>query len=32
MGPQQQKDVSRDTARNLSALVGEFAGDDAMIG
>jgi hypothetical protein len=32
MGPQDPKDVARDTARDLSALVGEFAGDDTMIG
>jgi hypothetical protein len=25
MGPQDQKDVARDTARNLSGLVGELA-------
>ena len=27
MGPQDPKDVARDTARDLSALVGELAGE-----
>jgi hypothetical protein len=32
MGPQDPKDVTRDTARNLAALVGELAREDAMSG
>jgi hypothetical protein len=32
MGPQDPKDVTRDTARDLSGLVGELAGEDAIIG
>jgi hypothetical protein len=32
MGPQDPKDVTRDTARDLSALVGELAAADAIIG
>ena len=31
MGPQDPKDVTKDTARDLSALVAELAGDDAII-
>jgi hypothetical protein len=32
MVPLDPKDVTRDTARNLSALVGELVGEDARIG
>jgi hypothetical protein len=32
MVPRDPKDVTRDTARDLSALVGEFAGEDAILG
>ena len=32
MGPQDPKDVARDTARDLSALVGELAGEGKIIG
>ena len=32
MGPQDPKDVARDTARDLSALVGELAGEGETIG
>jgi hypothetical protein len=32
MGPQDPKDVIRDTARDLSALVGELAGEGEIIG
>jgi hypothetical protein len=32
MGPQDPRDVTRDIARNLSGLVGEFGGEDAIIG
>jgi hypothetical protein len=31
MGPQDPKDVTEDTARNLSALVGELAGEGKTI-
>jgi hypothetical protein len=32
MGPQDPKDVTRDTARDLSGLVGELAGEGKIIG
>jgi predicted RNase H-like HicB family nuclease len=32
MGPQDPENVTRDTARDLSAVVGELAWEDAMIG
>jgi hypothetical protein len=32
VGPQEPKDVTRDTARDLSALVGELAEEGKMIG
>ena len=32
MGPQDPKDVARDTARDLSALVGELSGEGEVIG
>jgi hypothetical protein len=32
MGPQDPKDVTRDTARDLSVVVGELAGEGEIIG
>jgi hypothetical protein len=32
MGPQDPKDVTRDTVRDLSALVGELAGEGETVG
>jgi hypothetical protein len=31
MGPQEPKDLARDTARDLSGLVGELAAEAAMV-